>query len=146
MDLTEQIVSEARALEGAAYRHRGRGPIAYDCLGVVLKVLWRTGLAPESFDFTDYSQNVADYELQQHLDASPFVERLDSWRDAQPADILLQRFYSFLPASHLIVITRRENDALWGVHASNRVGKVVEQGIRHVERNIAAYRLKGVNP
>lgn len=99
---------------------------------------------PQSFDFTGYTQNVADYELEQHLDASPFVERLSTWSEAQPADILLQRFHNSLPASHLILITQRAGDSLWGVHAALRLGGVVEQRIAHLERNRAAYRLKEV--
>lgn len=139
MTTPEQIIASARALVGAAYRHRGRGPVGYDCLGVVLKTGWATGLVPQSFDFTNYTQNVADYELQQQLEASPYVAKLSSWQAAQPADILLQRFHSALPASHLIVISRRLGDALWGVHASRR--GVVEQRIAHLERNVAAYKL-----
>src|ERR1043165_8485093 len=123
----EQIIIEARKLLGLPFRHHGRGPFAYDCLGVVLRVAWSTGLAPESFDFTDYTQNVADYELEQHLNASPYLERLSSWREAQPGDILLQRFHNNLPASHLIVISDRQRDSLWGIHASRRA--VVEQRI-----------------
>lgn len=144
MTTPENIVAIVRSLRGAQYRHHGRGPFAYDCLGVLLKALWCTGLAPASFNFTNYTQNVADYELQHHLEASPYVARLSNWREAQPADILLQRFYSALPASHLIVISMRQADALWGVHASNRSGFVVEQRIAHLERNVAAYRLKEV--
>ncbi len=133
---------EARELIGAAYRHHGRGPFAYDCLGVVLKVAWACGFAPSTFDFKGYTQNVADYQLEQHLNASPYVERLSNWHDAQPGDILLQRFHSALPASHLILISDRQGNSLWGVHASRR--GVVEQRICHLERNRAAYRLKEV--
>lgn len=155
----ETVIAAARALTGAPYRHRGRGPIGYDCLGVVLVAGWRAGVVPESYDFTEYTTNVADYELEQHLNACPHVTRLDHWSDAQPADILLQRFHNSLPASHLILITKRQGFPaaglakngdggrlhLWGVHASLRLGQVTEQGIVHLERNLAAYRLIGVS-
>jgi len=158
MATAETVITAARALVGAPYRHRGRGPIAYDCLGVVLTAGWRAGVVPDAFDFLEYSTNVADYELEQHLNACPYVERLAHWREAQPADILLQRFHNALPASHLILITQRADFAaaglatngdggrlhLWGVHASLRLGQVTEQGIVHLERNLAAYRLTGV--
>src|SRR5215213_2234064 len=107
---TDLIIAAARALIGAQYRHRGRGPIGYDCVGVVLNSAWRAGVIPKTFDFTDYTQNVAYYELEQHLNQSPYVARLNNWREAQPADILLQRFHVALPASHLILITSRELD------------------------------------
>lgn len=144
MSTAELVIAGARALVDAPYRHRGRGPIGYDCLGVVLKAAWGAGLVPESFDFTNYTQNVAYYELERHLNECPYVERLTTWRDAQPADILLQRFHIALPASHLILITKRESDSLWGVHAALRLGGVVEQRVAHLERNHAAYRLKEV--
>ena len=146
MTTPDQIVSQARSLVGAEYRHLGRGPLAYDCLGVVLEVCHRLDLVAVDFDFTNYTQRVADYELQQHLEASTYLEKLSSWREAQSADILLQRFHSALPASHLILITMRQGDALWGVHASNRgaARRVIEQRIAHLERNVSAYRLKEV--
>jgi cell wall-associated NlpC family hydrolase len=137
-----QVVAHARRLVGFPYRHRGRGPIAYDCLGLVLAVCKSAGVVAEAFDFTDYTQNVADYELQQHLEASQYLDRLPSWKEAQPADILLQRFHVALPASHLIIISKREGPTLWGVHAARRA--VMEQRIAHLERNVAAYRLKEV--
>lgn len=142
MSTANTIVAHARQLIGFPYRHLGRGPFAFDCLGLVLTTLKRAGVMAEAFDFTNYSQNVADYELQQHLEASAYLDKLSTWKDAQPADILLQRFHSRLPASHLILISKREGSALWGVHAARRA--VMEQRIAHLERNVAAYRLKEV--
>jgi cell wall-associated NlpC family hydrolase len=140
--IADAIVAHARSLIGFPYRHLGRGPIAFDCLGLVLAVCKRAGVVDPGFDFTNYTQNVADYQLQQYLEASHYLEKLPSWHEAQPADILLQRFHSALPASHLIVISKREGPAMWGVHAARRA--VLEQRIAHVERNVAAYRLKEV--
>jgi cell wall-associated NlpC family hydrolase len=142
MTTPDQIIAEARQLIGLPFRHHGRGPFGFDCLGVVLKTAWANGLVPDSYDFKNYTQNVADYELEQHLNDSPYVQRLSSWQEAQPADILLQRFHSSLPASHLIVISDRQGQTLWGIHASRR--GVVEQRIAHLERNRAAFRLKEV--
>jgi len=142
MTTQESIVSEARALIGLPFRHLGRGPFAFDCLGVVLQSFKCAGVLPAEVDFTGYSTNVSDYELEQHLDGSPHLERLSNWRESEPADILLQRFHVALPASHLRLITMRQGDALWGVHAGRR--GVVEQRIMHIERNRAAYRLKEV--
>lgn len=144
MTTAEKIVMQARSLQGATYRHRGRGPLAYDCLGMVLEVFKRLDLVAADFDFTDYTTNVADYQLQQYLEASPYLERLPNWRTALPADILLQRFHASQPASHLILISKRQAGALWGVHASLRSERVVEQRIAHLERNVAAFRLKEV--
>lgn len=141
MTIAEHIVAQARQLVGVEYRHLGRGPFAFDCLGLVLEVLKRLELMAADFDFTDYTTNVADYELQQHLEASPYLERLPTWHTALPADILLQRFHTNLPASHLLLVTARRRDALWAVHASNRTGRVVEQRVAHLERNVAAFRL-----
>ena len=136
------VIAEARALIDAPYRHRGRGPVGWDCLGVVLNSAWSTGLVPRGFDFTDYTENVADYILEQHLDESGFLDRLSKWDLAQPGDILLQRFRKSLPASHLIIISTVERGGWWGIHASRR--GVVEQRIAHFERCVAAYRLKEV--
>src|SRR5690242_10724691 len=106
MSVAEIVIAEARALARAKapYRHRGRGPVGWDCLGVVLKAAWATGLVPEDFDFTTYTENGADYVPERHLDESGYLDRLGSWELAQPGDILLQRFRKSLPASHLIII------------------------------------------
>lgn len=138
----DNIVKKARSFIGVPYRHLGRSLFGFDCLGLVLAVCKGAGVVAEAFDFTDYTQNVADYELQQHLEASQYLDKLPSWKEAQPADILLQRFHVALPASHLIIISKREGPTLWGVHAARRA--VMEQRIAHLERNVAAYRLKGV--
>jgi cell wall-associated NlpC family hydrolase len=144
MTSPDTIVAEARSLIGAPYRHLGRGPFAYDCLGVLIYVVKRCALVPVDFDFTDYGQDTAQYVLERHLNTSAYLERLPAWREALPGDILLQRFHLSLPASHLQLITLRDGDALWGVHASNRAARVVEQRIAHTERCLAAYRLKEV--
>ena len=142
MNLTEQIVREARLLIGIPYRHLGRDVFGLDCLGVVLATFKSVGIIPIDVDFTDYSQNVADYELERHLNATPYFGRLSHWSEAQPGDILLQRFHVALPASHLRIVTIREGENLWAVHAGRR--GVVEQRVVHLERNVAAYRLKEV--
>jgi len=142
MPSPDQIIAEARKLIGAPYRHLGRGPFAYDCLGLVLAVFKRVGAVAQDFDFTDYSQDTSQYQLEQYLNGSDFLECLAHWKDAQPGDILLQRFHLSIPASHLILITMAERGSLWGVHASRR--GVVEQRIAHIERCVAAYRLKEV--
>jgi cell wall-associated NlpC family hydrolase len=142
MPTTDQIIAEARTLIGLPYRHLGRGPFAVDCLGVLIHVLKASGLAPADFDFTNYGRVTADYELEQHLDEADQLERLATWHEAQPGDVLLQRFRKNLPASHLIIVTAKRNTSLWGVHAGRR--GVVEVRVAHVERNLAAYRLKEV--
>lgn len=142
LTIADTIIAEARAKIGLPFRHHGRGPFAYDCLGLVLHACHCAGVIPLEVDDTSYSLNVADYELEQRLNAAPYFERLPHWREAQPADILLQRFHASLPASHLRLITRREGAALWSVHAGRN--GVVEQRVMHLERNRAAYRIKEV--
>jgi cell wall-associated NlpC family hydrolase len=138
----ETLIADARTLIGLPYRHLGRGPFAYDCLGLVLEVVKRAGLVPAGFDYQDYSENAEHYILEQQLDASGFLTRLDNWRVARPGDLVLQKFRVNLPASHLILVTNFDGTEWWGVHASRR--GVVEQRIAHHERNHGAFRLKEV--
>jgi cell wall-associated NlpC family hydrolase len=138
----EAVVAEARKHEGEPYRHRGRTELGRDCLGLLLAVAKATGQLEPDFDYRDYTQDASTYQLVEEL--SKKMLRLDDWTTAQPGDVLLQKFHVALPASHIVILTERRGNHLWGIHASRFTGRCVEQIVRHYERIHAAFRLKGV--
>jgi cell wall-associated NlpC family hydrolase len=138
------VVAEARKLIDKPYRHLGRGPVAYDCLGVLLTVAKATRQIDPDFDYRDYTEDTSHYQLE--LEIAKHMTRLRHWQDAEPGDVLLQRFHVAQPASHIIIISQRVGDYRWGIHASRRLGRCLEQIVAHYERNHAAFRLKGVEP
>ncbi|MEN3329006.1 MAG: hypothetical protein V7638_3813 [Acidobacteriota bacterium] len=140
----DTIVAEARSHVGEPYRHLGRTNLGRDCLGLLLAVAKATKQIPEDFDYREYTEDTSAYQLEEEL--SKEMDRLDHWEEAQPGDVLLQKFHLRLPASHIIIISAQRGIYRWGIHASNNKShpRCVEQRIAHDERNHAAFRLRGV--
>lgn len=137
------IVAAAKRYEGEPYRHRGRNQFGRDCLGLLLAVLKDTGQIDPNFDFHDYTKDVTRYVLEREM--NKHLLRLAAWHDAEPGDVVLQKFHLSYPASHIVIITNKRAGQWWGMHNSLVVGRCVEQRLAHHERNFAAYRLPGVN-
>ena len=140
----EQLVAAVRPYRGAPWRHLGRSPLGVDCLGLLILAGRDAGLLPPGRDWLGYSTNTADYRLVEEMEACEFLERLPSWRDAREGDVLLQKFHSARPASHVLVVTRFDGTYWWAMHAPREGRSVVETRVAHTERCFAAFRLKGV--
>jgi cell wall-associated NlpC family hydrolase len=133
----QQVVTAARAKLGAAFRHQGRGPEAYDCVGLVIKVAHELGLS--EFDSKAYTRAPDPVEmreaLESNLDYVPF-------RTVQPGDVL---WFRAPEPQHLAVVTQLEPMLM--VHAHSRAGRVVESRIDRFWRGriVACFRYRGLD-
>lgn len=140
-----QFIAAVRAYEGAPYRHLGRSILGVDCLGAWVCAGWDTGVVPRDRDWREYTSNVADYQLVEEIEASGFMQRLPVWQDAQPGDIILQKFHKRLPASHILICTKFDSQYWTVLHASRASKRVEEVRLAHPERCFASFRMKGVS-
>jgi len=140
----EQFITAVRAFDGVSYRHLGRSEFGVDCLGVLVCAARNLGLIPENADWRDYTQNVEDYRLIEEIEASGFLARLPHWTDARAGDVILQKFHSRFPASHILIVTKFDGQYWTALHASRGSKRVEEVRVAHPERCFAAYRMKGV--
>ena len=140
----EQFIAVVRSFDGTPYRHLGRSHLGTDCIGVLICAGWETGLIDRTVDWRNYTQNVADYTLVEEIEASGYLTRLRSWTDAREGDVLLQKFHSRLPASHVLIVTKFDGSYWTALHASRASRRVEDVRVAHPERCFAAYRMKGV--
>jgi hypothetical protein len=140
----EQFVSVVRSFDRTPYRHLGRSRLGVDCLGVLVCAARELELIPVDADWREYTTNTADYRLVEEIEASGYLDRLRSWTDARPGDVVLQKFHKRLPASHVLICTQFDGTYWTVLHASRASGRVEEVRVANPERCFAAYRMKGV--
>jgi cell wall-associated NlpC family hydrolase len=133
----QQIVTAARAKLGAAFRHQGRGPEAYDCVGLVIKVAHELGLS--NFDSKGYTRAPNPAEMREALEANLEYVRFDT---VQPGDVL---WFRAPEPQHLGIVTSMLPMQM--VHAFQRTGRVVETGIDRFwrQRIVACFRYRGLD-
>lgn len=138
--MIHEFVQIAQSFEGVPWRHRGASRLGIDCLHLVIVAGKQAGLIPSSYLAPAYSRNTSSYELLESLKQSGYVNELESWRQAERGDLLVQKFHVKLPASHLLIVTKRTESQWWAVHAGLR--QVVTQRLIHHERCVSAFRFK----
>ena len=119
-------------LIGKPYAAGGRGPEAYDCLGLAMELATRLGLQIPAFASDEA-------ELHRALAAGGYLAELERIPAAETRALVLLR--SSHPAEvHLGVML----DAHWMLHAAEMTGMVVRQRLADTfwkRRVIAFYRL-----
>lgn len=88
-----EIVTHARELVGKPWRHRARGPVAYDCIGLVVYALTRAGISVD--DRIDYGREPWREGLRAELfsrygdpvDPEPGCVGLFRWINKEPCHI-----------------------------------------------------------
>lgn len=130
--INRQNLKIARQLIGAPFHWHQRGP-QFDCLGVIIYPLWKTGIIPESFDFKNYG-NRPGKDLIPQFDGpgSEWLQRVDR---PKHGDILT--FYVGKAIAHLGWIDRKNI-----IHADMRQGVVSVPREDLGLRPAIAYRVK----
>ena len=133
----QQVVTAARQKLGAAFRHQARGPEAYDCVGLVIKVAHELGLS--DFDSKAYTRAPDPVEMREALEANLDYVRFCS---VLPGDVL---WFRAPEPQHLAIVTQVEPMQM--VHAFARVSRVVETGVDRFWRGrlVACFRYRGLD-
>lgn len=119
----QQLIDEARALQGIPWRHMGRTHRGLDCIGMVVLSMRACGLdLPQLVGLRDRPYGrAADPQLlekvQQHLTPAP---------GRIPGSLALFRFYGESCPRHFGIITENGNV----IHCNSKYGGVMEHGLR----------------
>ena len=135
--MTHPIVIAARALRGKPFRHRGRGPVYYDCAGVALAAV-QAATGRTLLDLRHYGREPAKDGLRAAVEANAGPPILG---EPEPGDVGL---FCFVTAPHhLAVFGDHPAGGLSIIHARADVGVVCETIFDQLWRNrlIAAYRV-----
>ncbi len=117
-DLRARIVSAARARSNQPWSHHGRGVGGLDCAGMPIEIGRELGFAPVE---------LRDYPRQPNGNLVPLCDRYlkrKAVRDLAPGDMVVMQWEG--EPQHIGLIADYRHGGLSLVHASNRVGKVVE--------------------
>ncbi|QZZ37458.1 C40 family peptidase [Nitratireductor kimnyeongensis] len=132
--MREAILYEALSWVGTPYRHQAsRKGVGCDCLGL-LRGVWRSVLGCEPEEPGVYSADWAECCGEERLLSAArrhCIERAHA--DPQPADIVLFRWRTNLPAKHVGIMTA--TDAF--VHAYEGAAVVVSPLVPQWRRRIA---------
>ena len=131
------IVAEARKLIGKPFRHLGRGPTHYDCVGLcAAAVSAATGMV--IIDVAGYPREPSKDSLRQAVErnAGPPASM-----PPQPGDVAMLRFAGV--PHHLAIIGDYPGGGLSIIHAYGAVKRVTEHRLCDVwrERIISVYRV-----
>lgn len=139
LDQASLAIEAARELLGARFMHKGRGPFAVDCVGLVIIALDKAGLPVRPLDCIDYEEKRAwDYGLE---DAVGKVAKPTSLDAIQPGDLVIIQWPRTPAPSHVALVTNYVYGGLGLIHAYSR-GGVVEHAItkQWQRRLTGAYR------
>lgn len=125
--MTPPVVATARALLDRPWRHRGRGPVWFDCLGLVVTAVVANGRAVEDRQF--YGREPQEDRLQEEL-RRQFGEPVP----AAVGTIALFRGKAY--PLHVGILGNYRYGGLSLIHASNEPG-MGKQGPRVVEVRFA---------
>ena len=121
--IASTIVQAARQLIGKPFRHRGRGPVYYDCGGVVAHACIAAGIVPH--DIALYGREPHNDGLRSAMVAT-FGDPVDA-ATMRAGDVLLMRFVEH--PHHLAIVGDHPAGGLSMIHADGSVGRVVEHRI-----------------
>jgi cell wall-associated NlpC family hydrolase len=136
-EVGRRIVETARGFLGAAYRHQGRGPHHFDCIGMPACVARELGLRSkgdgellrlhDTPNYTPVTGGRSLYrELRKHLHLVPKL------KEARDGDLLL---FIFPDAAHTAILA---DGGRRMIHASRNHNKVVENVLGEWEAQIRA--------
>lgn len=139
MTLTSKdVVATARQLVGVPFQHQGRGAVGLDCVGLLIAVGKRLGIA-EHWREQPYRNFPSESMVRSVLD-----QHLDPWAgDPAPGCVALIRWR--LTANHLGIVTDSDEPFAL-VHAYHQYGRVVEHRADGIwrARIVGLYQFRGV--
>ena len=140
MNGPQRVVSQARAMLGVPWRHQGRKPWAVDCAGLVVLSFAAAGWPRAPAAPARYGREPWDDMLRRTL-REHFGEPLPADTEWQPGDVPLFRWGASEP-THVGVFGDHPCSGLSLIHASNRIGKVVEAALTDRQRGcvVEVYR------
>lgn len=136
--MTHPYVTTARSKLGAPFRHRGRGPRFFDCVGLLVYCVLKNGGSVD--DLRHYGREPHDGQLEAALRAHCG----DPLPNAQmrEGDFLLLREKG--EPMHMAIVSKHPDPSVkWAmIHCDSRVGKVVEHSIagKWPSRIVGVYR------
>ena len=119
------LTAAARKYIGCPFRHRGRGPVRFDCAGIVWRAYHDCGV--DLPDFRLYGGDPHRDGLLSHVRAAlgdPVHSGPPPMAALQPGDVLLLR-YEHEP-HHLAMVADYPLGGLSMVHADGHAGRVIE--------------------
>ena len=119
------LTAAARKYIGCPFRHRGRGPVRFDCAGIVRRAYHDCGV--DLPDFRLYGGDPHRDGLLSHVRAAlgdPVHSGPPPMAALQPGDVLLLR-YEHEP-HHLAMVADYPLGGLSMVHADGHAGRVIE--------------------
>lgn len=135
------IVREARSWKQVKWKHQGRSRLGVDCLGLVICVGEKLGLAGAEHDERNYQRypNGADLlrAFSQHLDRRPLP-------DAEPGDVIV--FRDGVNPCHVAIVGER-NGGLTIIHGRADRRAVVEEPLFQggwADKRVACFAFRGV--
>lgn len=135
----ERAVEAARGYLGARFVHKGRGPYAVDCAGLIIIALEAGGFSVSQMDCVDYEINRAwAYGLE---DAVNEIAEPISTDEVRAGDLVMIRWPRTPSASHIALVTNYPYGGLGLIHAYSR-GGVTEHSLtgKWLRRITQAYR------
>lgn len=130
-----ELVSAARTLIGKPFRHRGRGPVYFDCAGMVKEAYRLCGV--DLPDFRLYSREPNQNGLVEHITkalGNPINQPLI------PGDVIVVRFD--IEPHHVAMVTDYRYGGLAMIHACGMNKRVIEHRLApdHMKRITHAFR------
>lgn len=139
--MTHCLVVTARAQLGKPFRHRGRGPGSFDCVGMVAWALTHHGFPIK--DVRYYGRAARPQDLRAAIEANLGKPITGAW---QPGDIAIVALPS--QPNHLALIADYLHGGLSLIHCYGAPGikRVVEHGINAEWRQQidSVYRVEGL--
>lgn len=117
-----ELIAAARALIGKPYKHQGRGPSGFDCIGLILNIAQPRGLLARAPGHADYGR-VGQPELERIVREN--CDQLPPWSVAPAGAMVLIRWPGANFAQHCALCA---GETL--IHCCGIMGKVVEHGYR----------------
>lgn len=133
------VVAETRSWIGTRWVHQGRSRHGIDCIGLVVVV--RQALGVGEYDIAGYPR-APDGTFMSHFFAAGGA-RIQI-PQAQPADLLL--FKDARAPCHVGIITARDGDVMYMIHAAAGHHKVLEEQVMGEWRRkwVAAIQMPGL--